>query len=70
MGQDRAKLKKGGRIWIHLIKSRQLYARFAYTNDPSHRCSNPNPNRPVAFDEMMAADIVNREVGWDRTGPS
>jgi hypothetical protein len=23
MGQDRAKLKKGGRIWIHLIKARQ-----------------------------------------------
>jgi hypothetical protein len=35
-----------------------LYARFAYTPDPSHRCSNPNPNRPVAFDELMAADIV------------
>jgi hypothetical protein len=35
-----------------------VYARFAYTNDPSHRCSNPNPNRPAAFDEMMAADIV------------
>jgi hypothetical protein len=31
---------------------------YAHTNDPSHRCSNPNPNRPVAFDEMMAADIV------------
>jgi hypothetical protein len=29
-----------------------------YDNDPSHRCSNPNPNRPVAFDELMAADIV------------
>jgi hypothetical protein len=35
-----------------------VYARFAYTNDPSHRCSNPNPNRRVAFDELMAADIV------------
>jgi hypothetical protein len=35
-----------------------VYARFAYTPDPSHRCSNPNPNRPVAFDELMAADIV------------
>ena len=23
MGQDRAKLKKGGRIWVHLIKSHQ-----------------------------------------------
>ena len=24
-----------------------VYARFAYTNDPSPRCSNPNPNRYV-----------------------
>jgi hypothetical protein len=70
MGQDRAKLKKGGRIWVPLIKSHQqeenhiiisgkgighydkglvlsgthtpheyqslVYARFAYTPDPSH----------------------------------
>jgi hypothetical protein len=34
-----------------------VYARFAYTNDPSHRCSNPNPNRPVAFDEMEGGGI-------------
>ena len=34
------------------------YARFAYTPDPSRRYSNPNPNRPVAIDELMAADIV------------
>jgi hypothetical protein len=38
--------------------NKQERDRFAYTNDPSHRCSNPNPNRLVAFDELMAADIV------------
>jgi hypothetical protein len=65
MGQDRDKLKKGGRdkglvlSGTHTPHEYQslVYARFAYTNDPSHRCSTPNPNRPVAFDEMMAADI-------------
>jgi hypothetical protein len=36
----------------------KILARFTYTPDSSHRCSNPNPNRPVAFDELMAADIV------------
>jgi murein L,D-transpeptidase YafK len=69
MGQDRTKLKEGGRIWIHLIKSRLLTLSLCR----SYRDPIPSLfSKEVKSKQSSNGCVILRygKVGWDRTGPS